>query len=110
VGDVGKNLHWINAVVDGQKDDHQFSVVEIEGKINNTQIYVLIDPRATLSYISPGIVDSNKLKKLRHEKSWLVQLATRTKRKFVDFISNYEFSLGCQNIKTNLKHTTTRVL
>jgi hypothetical protein len=47
-------------------------------------------------------VDSNKLKKIRHAKSWLVQLAIGTKRKVVDFISDYEFSLGSQNIKTNL--------
>jgi hypothetical protein len=48
-------------------------------------------------------VESNKLKKIRHAKSWLVQLATGTKRKVVDFISDYEFNLGGQNIKTNLK-------
>jgi hypothetical protein len=88
--------------VDGQQADHQSSMVEIEGKINNTHIYILIDPGATLSYITPGIVESNKLKKTIHTKSWLGQLAIGTKRKFVDFIFYYEFSLGGQNIKTNL--------
>ena len=77
-------------------------MVEIEGKINNTHIFVLIDSGATLSYITPSIVESNKLKKIRHAKSWLVQLAIGTKRKVVDFISDYEFSLGSQNIKTNV--------
>ena len=77
-------------------------MVEIEGKINNTQISILIDPRAMLSYITPSIVESNKLKKLKHTKSWLVQLATRTKRKVVDFISNFEFILDGKNIRTNL--------
>ena len=47
-------------------------------------------------------MESNKLKKIRHAKSWLVQLATGTKRKVVDFISDYEFSLASQNIKTNM--------
>jgi hypothetical protein len=47
-------------------------------------------------------VDSNKIKKIRHTKSWLVQLAIGTKRKVVDFIFDYELSLGGQNIKTNL--------
>jgi hypothetical protein len=55
-----------------------------------------------LSYITPDVVESNKLKKLKHTKSWLVQLATGTKRKVVDFISNLEFSLDGQNIRTNL--------
>ena len=66
VGDVDRSLHRINAVMDGRQANHQSSVVEIEGKINNTRIYVLIDPRATLSYITPGIVELNKLKKIRH--------------------------------------------
>jgi hypothetical protein len=102
VGDVGRFLHQINAAIDGRQADHQSSVVEIEGKINNTRIYVLIDPRATLIYITPYVVESNKLKKLKHAKSWLVQLATGTKRKVVDFISDFEFNLDGQNIRTNL--------
>ena len=36
VGDMGRSLHWINAVIDGRKYDHQSFVVEIEGKINGT--------------------------------------------------------------------------
>ena len=92
VGDVGRILHQINAVVDGRQVDHQSTMVEIEGKINNTHIFVLIDPIATLSYISLGVVDSNKLNKIKHAKSWIVQLATGTKRKVSDLISDCEFS------------------
>jgi hypothetical protein len=102
VGDVGKILHRINATIDGRQADHQSSVVEIEGRINNSRISILIDPGATLSYITPDVVESNKLKKLKHTKSWLVQLATGTKRKVVEFISNFEFNLDGQNIRTNL--------
>jgi hypothetical protein len=69
VGDVGRSLHQINAAIYGRQADHQCSVVEIEGKINDTQISVLIDPGATLSYITPDVVESNKLKKLKHAKS-----------------------------------------
>jgi hypothetical protein len=79
-------------------------VVEIEGKINNTQFFVLIDPGATLSYITLGVVESNKLKRTKHTKSWLVQLATGTKRKVVGFISDFKFNLDGQNIKTNLNN------
>jgi hypothetical protein len=78
VGDVGRILHRISATMDSGQDDHQSIVVEIEGRIDNTHIFFLIDPGATLSYITPGVVDSNKLKKTRHEKYWLVQLATGT--------------------------------
>jgi len=102
MGDVGIILHRINVAMDGRQDDHPSSVVEIEVKIDNTYISFLIDYWAMLSYITPSIVDSNKLKKTRHTKSWLVQLAIGTKRKVVDFIYDYEFSLGAQNIKTNM--------
>jgi hypothetical protein len=77
-------------------------VVEVEGKIHDTRISVLIDPGATLSYITPKIVESNKLKRLKHAKSWLVQLATGTKRKVIDYISDFEFSLDGQTIRTDL--------
>ena len=78
-------------------------MVEIEGKIHDTRIFVLIDPGATLSYITPDVVELNKLKKQKHAKSWLVQLATGTKRKVVNFIFDLEFSLDGQKIRTNLK-------
>jgi hypothetical protein len=94
VGDMGRSLHRINVVIDGRQDDHQSSVVEIEGKIH--------DPGAMLSYITLDVLESNKLKKQKHAKSWLVQLTTSTKRKVVNFISNLEFSLYGQKIRTNL--------
>jgi predicted aspartyl protease len=102
VGDVSRILHQINAAIDGRQADHQSSVVDIEGKINNSLISILIDPGATLSYITPDVVDSNKLKKLNHEKSWLVQPTTGTKRKVVEFISDFEFNLDGQDIRKNL--------
>jgi hypothetical protein len=64
VGDVGRSLHQINADINGQQAHHQSLVVEIEGKINDTRISVLIDPGDMLSYITPDVVESNKLKKL----------------------------------------------
>ena len=69
---MGRSLHQINATIDGRQDDHESSVVEIGGKILYTQISILIDSGATLSYITPDVVELNKLKKQKHEKSWLV--------------------------------------
>ena len=54
-------------------------MVEIEGKILDTTISVLIHPSAFRSYVSPKIVDVCKLGKVKHDKPWLVQLATSTK-------------------------------
>jgi hypothetical protein len=96
--------------VDGQQEDHKSIVVEVYGKVNNNHVSVLIDPRNTLIYVAPGVVHSNKLKKLIHKKSWLVQLATGTKTKVTDFISNCELNLGSQKNKDKSEYSTIRVL
>ena len=56
-------------------------MVEVPGKIAEQSVSVLIDLGSTHSYITPRVVDICAFKKLKHRKSWLVQLATRTKRK-----------------------------
>ena len=56
-------------------------MVEIEGKVSNTCISILIDLDAFQSCVSPKIVDTCKLNKVKHGKPWLVQLDTGTKRK-----------------------------
>ena len=69
----------IYAVLDGRQADHQATMVEIEGKILNTSISILIDLGAFWSYVLPKIVDDCKLGKVKHDKPWLVQLATGMK-------------------------------
>jgi hypothetical protein len=54
-------------------------MVEIEGMINQKYVSILIDPGASLSYVSPIIVKYCKLNKVEHSKSWLLQLAIGTK-------------------------------
>jgi len=44
-------------------------------------------------YITPSLVEENKLKREKHAKSGLVQLETGTKRKVTDFISDCELSI-----------------
>jgi hypothetical protein len=99
VGDVGRSVHRINAIVDGQQADHQSTIVEVEGNVNNNNISILIDPGDTLSYITPGVVHSNNLKKIKHTKYWLFQIAIGKKRKVTNFISDCELSLDGQNTK-----------
>jgi len=71
----------MNATIDGRQADHQSTIVEIEGKIHNRKIYILIDPLASLSLVIPSLVNSCILKREKHPKSWLVQLETGTKIK-----------------------------
>ena len=51
--------------------------------LNQKLVSILIDPGARLCYISPIVVENCKLEKVKHNKPWLVQLATGTKRKVV---------------------------
>ena len=61
-------------------------MVEVEGTINQTPIAILIDPGASISYISPKMVEKCKFPVEKFENSWLVQLATGAKRKVTFFV------------------------
>jgi len=93
VGEIGKNFHRINAASEDQQADHQSTIVEIEDTVSNHTISVLIDPGATLSYISPRMVELCQLTRERNTKPWLVQLATGAKRKVTYFIVDCEVRL-----------------
>ena len=62
VNDIARNIPTISAALENRQEEHQATMVEIEGKISELPITVLIDPGASLSYISPGIVEKCNLK------------------------------------------------
>ena len=68
-------------------------MVEVEGKIAKQSVSVLIDPGSTHNYITPKIVEMCAFKKLKHSKSWLVQLATRTKRIVSEVVEKYSLEM-----------------
>ena len=72
----------IYGTLDDRQVGHHVIIVEIEGKVSNTSISILIDPHASQSYVSPKVLDTCKLKKVKHEKPWKVKLATGTKERF----------------------------
>ena len=47
-------------------------MVEVEGKLNQIHISILIDPGGSLSYISPNLVEKCKLSVEKFARSWLV--------------------------------------
>ena len=81
VNDIARNIPTISATLENRQAEHQATMVEMEGKISDLPVTVLIDPGASLSYISLGIVEKCNLKPEKFQQSWLVQLATGTKRK-----------------------------
>ena len=69
-------------------------MVEIEGKIVQTSISVLIDLGSRSSYISPSVIEKWKLNKEKHKRSWLIQLATDTKRKVIELVRNCKIEMN----------------
>lgn len=69
-------------------------MVEFEGKISNFTVVVLIDPGATLSYISPKLVERCNLQPVKFKILWLVQLATGAKRRVMEKINNCSFTIA----------------
>ena len=63
-------------------------MIEVEGMINNRPFTVLIDSGARHSYIDLRVVESFHLSRRKHENSWLVQLATGTKRKVTELVKS----------------------
>ena len=76
VGDLGRTMPRINATLENRQADYQTYMVEVEGKINQITISILIDPGASLSYISLNLEEKCKLPVEKFASSWLVQLAT----------------------------------
>ena len=76
--------------------------MEIEGKILNTFVSILIDPEACCTYVVPKIVDICKLDKVKHDKPWMVQLAADTKHKVSEIVKECEVNLNGFLKKVNL--------
>ena len=93
---------WIYAALDGRQADHQDTMVEIEGKILNRSISILIDPGDFWSYVSPKIVDVCKLGKVNNDHPWLVQLATGMKQKVLEIVRDFEVNLNVFPTKVHL--------
>jgi hypothetical protein len=74
----------------------------MEGTIANHLVSILIDPGSNLSYVSPQTVDKYKLQQVKHVKSWMVQLATGTKRKVIKVIPTFQLVMSGFPTQENL--------
>jgi predicted aspartyl protease len=98
VEDMGR----IYAALNDRQAEYQSNMIEVEGKIINQLVSILIDSGATHCYIDPKIVDRLHLEKSKLGQASLVQLATATKRRIHDMVRSCSISLNCMNISTNL--------
>eukprot|EP00253_Pinus_taeda_P034845 PITA_34845 len=102
VGDVARFLPRINAALEDRQDDYQPKMIEFEGKIFDRTVSVLVDPGATLSYVSPKIVENCKLQLTKFKQPWLVQLATGAKRRVLAKVSSCPLKVASQTVTTEL--------
>eukprot|EP00253_Pinus_taeda_P029084 PITA_29084 len=102
VGEIGRSIPRINAALEDRQAEYQPTMVEFEGNISNLTVSVLIDPGATLSYVSPKIVERCKLQSTKFKNPWLVQLATGAKRRVVAKIKDCSFTIAGQTVTADL--------
>ena len=57
VNDVVRNIPRINVTLEDRQENHQYTMLEVEGKILDIDVSILIDYGASLSYIGPQIVE-----------------------------------------------------
>jgi hypothetical protein len=103
--DMGSRMPRIYAALDNKQAEFQSHMIEVEGMINN-RLTVLIDSGASHSYIDPRVVEGLHLSRSKHEKSWLVQLATGTKRKVTELVKSCPMDMKGLSTKAELNIVT----
>lgn len=63
IGDVGKIIPHIHAAMENIQEQHQASIIDIDGKICHQFISIFIDPRSNYNYESLNLVDKCGLSK-----------------------------------------------
>jgi hypothetical protein len=100
--DMGSRMPRIYAALDNKQPEFQLHMIEVEGMINNRPFIILIDSGASHSYVDPRVVEILHLSRSKHEKSWLVPLATGTKRKVVELVKSCPMDMKGLSTKAEL--------
>jgi hypothetical protein len=77
-------------------------MIEVEGKINNQPIVILIDLGASHIYLDPKMVEIFQFPRSNLGKYWLVKLATRAKNKFNEMVKPCPMDMNGLNTKDDL--------
>jgi hypothetical protein len=77
-------------------------MIEVEGMINNQTISILIDSGSSHSYIDPKMVESLHFPRIKHGKSSLLLLATRSKIKVNEMVKSFLMDMNGMNTMNDL--------
>ena len=94
VGDVGQSIPHIYVALVNIHAFNQASIIDMDSKLCDQVVSILIDPRANYSYANPDLVDKCGLNKEVHAKSWLVELAIGTKKRVHRWVRDCAFKLN----------------
>jgi hypothetical protein len=98
IEDMGR----ICVALNDRQAEYQSNMIEVEGKIMNQPVAILIDSGTSHCYIDPKIVDILHLEKSKLGKASLVQLATGTKRRIHYMDKGCSISLNGMNNSTDI--------
>jgi hypothetical protein len=101
MGDMGK-AHPIHAVVNNHQEEHQSTMLETTGTITDHTLSVLIDPRATESFISGAALKRIKVKAVDQNEFSFVEMASGAKQKVGGKVIGYALNLGEFVTRANL--------
>jgi hypothetical protein len=94
VEDMGKTIPRIYAALEYRQEEHRSHMIEVECKIINHVVVILVDLGEIHSYIDPIVLEIFQLMKSKFERSWLVQLATGTKRRINETVRRCPIDLN----------------
>jgi hypothetical protein len=98
-GDMGK-AHRIHAAVNNHQAEHQSTVLETTGTVTDQTLSILIEPRATESFIFGAALKRIKVKAVQQDEFSFMEMASGAKKKVGGKVT------GCA---LNLREFITRV-
>jgi hypothetical protein len=106
VVDMGRSVSRIYATLDNKRVEFHSHMIEVEGKINDQPIVILIDSRASHIYLDPKNVERFQLSRRKLGKPWLGKLATGEKRKINDMVKACLMGMNglCTKVDLNITH------
>jgi hypothetical protein len=99
---IAEDMGRIYASLDDRQAEYQSNMIEVEGKIINQDVAILIDSGEIHCYIDPKIVDRFHLEKNKLGKASLFQLSIGTKRRIHDIVRSCSISLNGMNTSIDL--------
>jgi hypothetical protein len=102
VEDMGRSVPKIYAALDNKQVEFQSHVIEVEGKINNHLIVILIESEASHSYLDPKILERFHFPRSKLGKPWMWQLSTRAKRNINEMVNACPMIMNGLNTSANL--------